>query len=589
MPLLVFEWEISSTLNRAYETVLKDIDSDPYLSYILLLGIITMSFWLWFRVPNFAGPDEYSRLIQPMKVAGRFVAEPGFASIQQAITDGRALGATFYLYSLVLAPVFVYIVVTGQLSRFASLGTIDSRWELWQAAPEWFWASTILLGRLTSVILGVGCIYLTYRIGVRYRDRQTGQLAALLLTLSVGFVSQAHVAGEDIPMIFFFLLTLWIAITYVRSGNSNHFLLGCVTGGIAIAFKLTGGVAVFVLGGAHLYRATATEDLLPTLFNPKVVGGGLLVGIGTLYVGMPSVLVTGPETFIERVLFGLSTKTGKTGVVEASVWYWIVIQGLGALGWPLFLAAVAGVVGSIITVARNKSADACWLLLVVGLGSYLTAYGTWNFVRSHHVLPMIPLALLLFAGEASRFRSRHKRMLRVLVILVVLSSFVFTSVGLFMYTTEPRDEATDWIRSNADPDANIEVYENSVADVGVPHGTRVVHYNFDEQNATDEPSLILNQSAYTEWMVSIPDRQPDYIQLTDSELRYLDPENSAARQYPKRRMYIEELLTGEYNYTVVAEFGTRSQFARFESPATAGLQPSVTGRTNGVIILERTT
>jgi hypothetical protein len=84
---------------------------------------VTCGFGIWYRLPNFAGADEYSRLIQPMKVAGEFVTEPNFESVRRGVTDGRALGATFYLYSLVLFPIFFYIVIraTRRICNFRNI------------------------------------------------------------------------------------------------------------------------------------------------------------------------------------------------------------------------------------------------------------------------------------------------------------------------------------------------------------------------------------------------------------------------------------------------------------------------------------
>jgi hypothetical protein len=56
-----------------------DLD-DAYLPSLLLLAVLTCGFGIWFRVPNFAGPDEYSRLVQPMKIAGGVAAECAYVT-----------------------------------------------------------------------------------------------------------------------------------------------------------------------------------------------------------------------------------------------------------------------------------------------------------------------------------------------------------------------------------------------------------------------------------------------------------------------------------------------------------------------------
>ncbi|MXR50451.1 hypothetical protein GRX03_02370 [Halovenus sp. WSH3] len=81
----------------------------------------------------------------------------------------------------------------------------------------------------------------------------------------------------------------------------------------------------------------------------------------------------------------------------------------------------------------------------------------------------------------------------------------------------------------------------------------------------------------------MPERQPEYIQLTSTELGYL--ERSA---YPERSAYIRGLLNGEYNYTVVAEFESgRSSEVGLEQIARSGLDPTPAKFTRRIVILQR--
>jgi len=576
----------------AIERVEDDLVADPYLRYILLLAVLTCGFGIWFRFPNFAGPDEYSRLIQPMKVAGRVATDPNFDAFQQAVLDGRALGATFYLFGLVLAPLFVIILLTGQLGEFVALGGIESRWELWHAAPAWFWSGSILLGRLVTVAFGVGCVYLTYRLGVEFRDRATGRLAALLLSLSVGFVAQTHQLGEDVPSLFFVLLTVLLATRYARQGDRTVFLVGALTGGLAIAFKLSGGVAAVALGVAHLDRARRAEDTVDALMRPGVVLGGLAIGLLAVYVGIPSVLVGGPGELLARVTREVGTKASKAGGLDAPIAYWFLRQYVRGLGAPLFLAAVAAVVTAVGRAGvRRTEPSPLAVLLGTMVMTYVLVYARWEFVRLRHLLPTFPVLLVVLSAEASRWyeSGRSKQGLQVALALLLVTSAATVAAAEYEYVTDPRHGATEWLATNADEDATVEVYENSIADVGVPHGANVSHYPFRENEATNTSSLVLNETAYTEWMLATPDRSPEYVQLTDAELAYVTPLNPASEQYPERRRFVQRLQGGEYNYTRVATFGDRSRPETLrEDFIQAALDPDLPGRERYVAIYERT-
>jgi hypothetical protein len=595
-----------SWLRRPLAPLREDLAADPYLRYLLALSTLICGFGIWFRVPNFAAPDEYSRLVDPMKAAGRFAADPGLESLRRGVTDGRALGATFYLYGLVLVPVFLAVVATGQLGEFVALGAIESRWELWHAAPAWFWTSTVLLGRLVSVLFGVGCVYLTYRLGTTLGDRFAGRVAALLLALSVGFFSQTHLVGEDAPMLFFLLATLVFAARYVRSGRTADFLLGCLTGGLATVFKLSGGVAVVVLGVALFDRARRSDSPLDELLRPRVVLGGLAVGIVTITVGIPSVLFGGPGELLGRAAGSISTKTGKSGGLDASIWYWFLQQYATGFGWPLTVAAAAGLVATVrgLLADPRRRSEPLFPLLFVTVAVYVLVYSRWEFVRLRHVVPTFPVLLVLLGVEVSRRRTDSSgtgapggwravgrdlpRLLRVGMAVLLVTTALFAGAAQSQYLTDPRDEATRWLEANTDPGERVEVYENSVADVATPHGRETSHFEFQEERATNTPSLILDQQAFTEWMVSMPDREPAYVQLTAAELAYLDPLDPASSQYPERRAYVRGLLAGEYEYRVAAEFGTRPQHRTLASRLLyAGLVPEVDGREQWVLLLER--
>ncbi|WP_436928878.1 ArnT family glycosyltransferase [Halosimplex halobium] len=582
---------IRELLGRPLGRVRSDAAADPYLPYLLALAVVTCGFGVWFRLPNFAAPDEYSRLIQPMKVAGRFVAEPSFESIRAGVTDGRALGATFYLYAATLAPVFLVVVATGRLGEFATLGTIQSRWELWHAAPAWFWTLAILLGRLVSVALGVGCVYLTYRLGTELRDRFAGRVAALSLALSVGFVAQTHMIGEDIPMIFLLLATVLLANRYVAEGRATDFLVGSFAGGLAVAFKLSGGVAAVVLGVALLVRAARSDDPLGELARPRVVLGGLAVGAATIYVAIPSVLLGGPLELFARATGSIASKTGKSGGLTAPISYWLVRQYVRGLGVPLFLAAVAGAVATARhLVTRRSRVEPLYWLVITSVAVFLLVYSRWEFVRLRHVVPTFPPLLVLFGAAASRWwdvdRPKVRTGVRAALALVVVSSALIAGVAGAGYLTEPRDGATEWIATNTNDGDRVEVYENSIADVGTPHGRETVHFDYREERATSSSSLVLNESRFTEWMTSGPDREPAYIELTANELSYVDPTDTDYHRYPERRAYVQGLLAGEYDYRVVATFGhwertetLRDDFMR------AVFRPEVEGQERYVVIL----
>lgn len=576
--------------NRPVKTVVNDLRRDPYLKYILLSSLVIFGFWIWYRVPNFATPDEYSRIIDPMKAAGNVAIDPSFESLRRGVTDGRALGATFYFYGLTLVPVFLVILALNDIQSFAELGNLTSRWDLWYAAPAWFWTTSILLGRIANLFLAVGSIYLTYRIGLEIRDRRTGRYASLLLTLSLGMISASHELGEDVPMLFAFLMATYLTLRYVDTGRGKYLFLASGVGGFAIAFKLTGGVIVLIILVAYLLRARAPGlDAREELWRPKLLAGSLIIAVLCIYVGIPSLLLSGPDAIFVRVWTALSRKTASSSNGGSSIWYQLLYQYLRSFGLPLTVAVFIGIMVQLHGVFQGRRPSNGELLVFAGLIGYIVAFSGWSFIHMHHLVPTYPLALLLLGSALARMEEGASTYSRPLIAILILSTAVYAIGGNLQYATEPRDKATEWIDSSVKSGESMIVFENSVADVATTHDKRVVHYNFVEENVTYSESIVVNESAFTEWMVGSPKRNLTYIQVRGGTLTYLNPDSNEAQKYPKRARFIRKLIVGENGYTAVAKFGEMPpERSPLERLVHAGIKPEVEQRADYILIFKRT-
>jgi len=578
-----------------WQQLREDVRADPVLRYVLVLAALLGLVGIWFRLPNFGGPDEYSRLLQPMEVAGRVAADPSFGALRRGILDGRALGATFYLYGLALAPLFLLVVLTGQFGTFTALGGLESRWALWHATPAWFWTGAVLLGRLVVLALVVGSVYLVYRLGTELGGRSAGRVAAAATAVTFALVDAGHVVNEDVPALFLLLATLLLAVRYVETGADREFLLGCLAAGLAVAFKLTAGIAVVGLGVAYLLRARRAVDPVAALVRPRLLGAGLVVGVVTISVGIPSVLVGGPGQLVQRITHTTGQKTTPTPG-SWGIEFWLLRGYLRGLGLPLALAVVAGVAATLRrAVSRRGTVDDRLVVALVPAAVMLAVFATWQYVRVHHLLPTMPLLLLPFGLAAGRVLDggaegeRRTDVARIAVVLVLLAATVYAGAGALAFANDPRDRATAQLATDLGPGEGVEVYENSVADVAAVHGRSLSRYEFPEENATYSDSLVLNETAYTEWMLATPDRSPAYVQLTATELHYLDPARPEYHQYPERRAHIQRLLDGEYEYTVVARYGREGpRGTGWQQLLRAGVQPVPEHTGERVVLLRRT-
>lgn len=559
---------VVSLLDHTKRRVLRDFRADPYLRYIFVIAVVVIGFWFWHLIPNFATQDEHSRLLDVLSVIGAFASEPGFEALQNGIAQGRIYGATFYLNALSLLPAVLFAVLTDLLAVFTpfyyssemmNVWTTDTDlWLLWHNTPRWVWTSSLVLIRLFTVGFALGCVYLVYRIGTQIRDRVTGRMSALILSLTFGFVVLAHEGGEDVPSVFLLLLLIYLALRYVETGDARYFYGGCGAGGFAIAFKLTAGVGVFVLGVAHLLRARKAGS---EWFRPRLFVVGSLLGLGAIVVGYPSVLLLGPDALLDRITRGTTSKTFIPGGRPASLWWWMLRSYLNGLGLVLFLAVITSVVVTLPQLGNRSEQTDGLVLLVVAIVSCIVLFSWWRYVRVHHLLPTIPPLVILVAIALRQLRDRAQTVARGAIVVLLVSSALYTGYGVLGYANQPRAEATDWLATNAPEDATIELYQIDPQDAAVPHGMNTSHYT----HRTSDGELARTEDTYSEWMHNMPDRCPEYIELTREDLLRLAPPelNGRAQFYAdnhREAEYVHSLLTDSDSYEVAAEFGQRPRF-----------------------------
>ena len=521
--------------------MVADLRADPYLPYILVLAVVLTGFWFWHRLPNFATRDEQARLFDPMVALGTYLADPSVESFREGVAWGRVpFGATFYLNAVALAPVVLAAVVLGQLDAFLAFDTPPRHlgyFYIWQGTPAWMWTVALSIVRLMNVAFAVGCVYLTYRIGVQLRGRPTGRLAALLLTFTFGFLTIAHESGEDMPALFFTLLSLTLLVSYVRTGEAGPFLLASAFGGVAIAFKLTAAPIVAVVAAAYFLRVHRTgPEWRSSLLRPRLLVGGAVAGLAAIVLGFPTLLVGEVDFVVQRITGGSLSRTGWSTGPDAPVWWWFLRQYLNAFGLPLFVGVVGGVVATFAQFGdrgRDRHATA---LVLVALAANVVLYVPWHDFRVHHLLPTFPPLVLLLAAALVGLRGRSPGASRVLVAVLLLSGGAYATAGVLSYADAPRDDAVAWFEANADRDDTVELYRVHVQDTALPHWMDVNAAHLGPAGREDPC--------------------PEYIMLGYRDLMYL-VEGSYYRNGEAQAAYVRALLEGEYNYEVVAEFGPR--------------------------------
>ncbi len=532
---------LRSLFARGVGVVAADLREDRRLRYLLVGATLLCGFWFWHRLPNFATRDEHSRLLDVLVAYGSVAADPSVESLQRGVAWGRVpFGATFYLFGLAVLPVVLLTVLLGRLEVLTTVASPDPEfgfYPAWAAAPAWFWTGALAAVRLVNVLLAVGCVYLTYRVGRVVWGRTAGQLAGLVLTLTFGFLTIAHEGGEDMPALLSVLVTLYLLVRYVQTGVRWRFFAASAAGGVAIAFKLTAAPVVALVLVAHVLRARQAPNTWEALAQPALVVPGALLGALAIVLGFPTLLVGGVEPVARRVLENPGARAAQPTGPDAPVWWWFLRGYLSGMSLPLFLAAVAGVAATVVRAGLGR-ANRGTVLVLTGVVLWVALFAGWHDFRVHHLLPTFPLLALLLAGVLVRFRDRRPSLARPAVAALLVTGGLYAAVGVGGYAAMPRDDAVAWLETNADDGDTVEVYRRHLQDTAVPHGMAVNHVYGAERGG------------------ETVDRCPEFIQLGYRDLLYLD-RDTYYRNSDARFSYIRGLLDGEYNYAIAAEFGTR--------------------------------
>jgi len=537
-------------VRRAKRQVGDDLRADPYLPYILLAALLLSSFWVWHRLPNFATRDERWRVVDPVEVLATVLDDPRLGSVSDGVGYWRTYGSAMYLAAVALLPVLVVAVATDALPAFTDMGRhLDvGFWTHWLRTPGWMWTWSVLLVRLANVAMAVGCVYVAYRIGTTLRDRPTGRLAAALLTVTWAVLILAHEGGEDIPSLFFLLLSLYFAIRYVETGVDRLFYWGALAGGVSIAFKLSGGVSAVMLGVAHLQRARRSEaGLVRGAVRPRFLATGVLIGVATIAVGYPSILFGAPAEFGARLSRAFGSKSQPHGWLVQPSWWWILRSYLHGVGLPLAAGLAGGALAALRRV-REESLPADGLrMALVGVGVYLAVFSSWRYVRTHHLLPVAALLVVVLAVVLARLRDRRPAVGRAVVAFLLVTSAVYAGAGTLAYASQPRDQAVDYLRTSAGADDTIETYTYDPQDAAVPHTDRV------------DARFGVGADAFES-------RCPEYVVLNyHNAVLYLAPDSWGKRAEVLSNDAVEEhvrtlLAEDTYPYEIVGEYGRTPRF-----------------------------
>lgn len=414
---------------------------------ILLLALGVRAWGLSFGLPYLYHPDE------PTYVA----------TAQQMFKTGDLNPHSFYFPSLfydinalTYVPFYLLGSATGTTHSLADIAAPDMLASGVGISPR---PATFMLGRIVSLLFGVGAVLLVYVVGRRLTgSRVVGLLGALLMAISPGNVQHSRYITPDVIQVFFILLAFWGAVLVFQKGETWHYVFAGLGVGLAASAKYNGLLIVLSLIGAHFlrhgWRGVREWRLYMTLALAPVA----------FFLTTPYALFD-TETFMA----GLETEakhysTGHIGMDGDTLrWY---LEYLWLTGGPILLLALIEVVRGLYL--RLKPV----ILLSIFPVVYFVFINGFAVRNDRTALPLTPFMYLLASSllvELARLVVRHRLRPAVRVATASLAgalvalSVTYSGVAMVETTNallervESRELARVWIAENIPPGSRVAI------------------------------------------------------------------------------------------------------------------------------------
>ena len=260
----------------------------------------------------------------------------------------------------------------------------------------------VLLGRLTTALLGAATVAVVYRLGSLLLGPLAGLVGGLLLAVCFLHVRDSHFATNDVPATFLLALSVLYSTRLAKvsaetAGNgaarasangSRDALLAGLFGGLATSAKYNAGLFVVPLLAA--FAIAHQKRLLKPPVLALVAAAGLAATLAYL-AGTPFTLLAWPtfrDDFVVQQRFARAGWEGQGSEPVGLLYLEALGQGLGWVGLALALLGF-------VALARRRPAAA--LLL----GGYPLAYLLFMLgVRLFFVRFAVPLAPFLCLAAA---------------------------------------------------------------------------------------------------------------------------------------------------------------------------------------------
>jgi 4-amino-4-deoxy-L-arabinose transferase-like glycosyltransferase len=366
--------------------------------------------------------------------------------------------------------------------------------------------------RALSVSLGVASVAVTYFLGRRVTGRPgAGLLAALTVATNYLHVRDSRWGTVDVPMTFFVTLSLLFAVRATDGQRLRDYLAAGALAGLAAATKYNAGMVLLASVAAALAGSVGNS-------GRRAPGAALTrVAAAALAAALAFALATPYSVLDYRATWRVFSSTVAmlyAAPGERGIWIHLRVTFPHGFGWPVFLAALAGVGRA---VWKREPRGLVLLAFVVPMFTSMAGV-RWVFPR--YLVPLVP-PLAVLAAEAVTAVVDLSRALPAALVAVamagpgVLSSLRFDRVAA---RTDTRVLAADWVSANLPGRSVVLVCQNygSPAINRDPRRrptfrARLIDCAPGQVEASDAPYLITSEHPQLPWFASVDPALHQYL------------------------------------------------------------------------------
>lgn len=296
-----------------------------------------------------------------------------------------------------------------------------------------------LAGRLLSAAFSLGGLWWVYRAASLAGGRESGVLAAALLSVSAAMVESAHSAKPDCLMFFFAAWAWWQAMAYLETGHSRNLFLCAAAVGLSVSSQYTAAPLAVLIPLVWLARRVERPG--------RSHGVGVLVAamafIGFVFLmGTPFALLDAP-TFIRD----MKDSWAAHGAGQAVAAGWLPFLNLfGFSPWRL-AGAVVIAAGVVWLWRRRPMRLLCLLIPCLAAAAFLSRQAVGGNARYlYSVFPAV--SILAALGVKGLFASGVRSRRAAALVLLLPGAWSSWNSDRELLLTDTRTAASAWVQEN---------------------------------------------------------------------------------------------------------------------------------------------